>query len=622
MDDPRISSSIQNISHQEVGKRPGAVTGKEVGKAPTPEKLPVVRIVKKELVANEEVKDFTLILNRVPNSKNPGESRFQEVQGGEVWKVANGKVVGKEGGRYKVTISEEKKTEIAQTMLDGLKQRIIGEPGVSQQNAVKAASQPTQSEPVFLPDECFADDTKSSEVKVKEGLVPNISSSEQKGRQDPISEESITGKKTARDVKIQERKQPLDRLKDRISAYKEEIEYGKHEKKEVRKKQNEFVKGLKGVIKADPRISKETKKQILSEIKELEKSVKVGKVLKQSVPVASLKDIAKGPSEKFTPIGQVWKDNKEKLDSLFKLSGMKSDAEVDLTIDRKQEKVKVSELLFGDNGKSVTGLIEKVVRNADEATKDVSAFLESVSKKLKASGRSFDAGSIFKEFSNTFLDIQNANQESCKCLEKLFNKFSEEKIAPMVVLDSEGMESLKPEHQAWNALLDSKLKAIGMGDFVKERLELNKRFLEIAKSQGKNLDAKALDLLIKDAYVFAQKYSALYQKNQQALSRIRQEMGSPLPRFYTTAHPDYPGLVFENDEAKLVDDKSLNDLRDQFKAASGKDFYNDLKGFEKFVQGKGYKCTENANVIWKEPSAQAIAQGKAYQALLKDFMPK
>lgn len=340
------------------------------------------------------------------------------------------------------------------------------------------------------------------------------------------------------------------------------------------------------------------------------KEAKPKKVPKELIEaVDSMKAINSQAGSKFTGFASAWNTGRSALAKLYELSGSKQDAAVNLAVAGNDKPVLLKEFIQGQGPDFIGAKLQSCVDRGKRVEADPVAVIE----ELKQQTQKTESMALTRAFGSIFLTAQTINQEGCKTIDKLITQAMNKRIVPLALYDAEGGEALRPEQQAWNRRVQEKLSQLDLGDYVEERLSINKKIADILRSQGGKLTPQILNELLAEVDAFTTKWEKLSGEQKEALAKIREEMSTPLPRFYVTNHPGYPGLIFDQDEAQADAPK----LRNEALAAGIDDSKPEQKeAFRLFVQGKGYTLDEAGTVIWKTPSEAVIAQAEAWKKIL------
>ena len=343
------------------------------------------------------------------------------------------------------------------------------------------------------------------------------------------------------------------------------------------------------------------------------KPVKPKKVPAELAGVADMmKQINEQAGGKFASYVGPWNENREMLAKLYALSGSKPDAAVSLSVGGKEIPVPLKDFIAGQGTDFVGQKIQSAVDQGKKVETDPMSIIEEYKAKYAKDGKTASDMDLTKAFGAIFLSAQAVNQEACKVIDKMLTQAMNDKMVALALFDVEAGDELRPEQAAWNKKVEDKLAALGHGSYVSERLHINKQITTILRKQGSNLDAPLLKGLLTEVGAFIKKWEGMSSpENQAALAKVREEMGPPLPRFYVNNHPDFPGLIFDQDAAQA----NLAGLKDE--AAKEGIKTDDKEAVKAFVEKKGFKLDPSGSVAWKTPSEEAINKAHAWKKILE-----
>ncbi|CRX39248.1 RasGEF domain-containing protein [Estrella lausannensis] len=343
------------------------------------------------------------------------------------------------------------------------------------------------------------------------------------------------------------------------------------------------------------------------------KPVKPKKVPPELSGVADLmKQINEQAGGKFASFVGPWNDSREMLAKLHALSGSTPDATVSLSIGGKEIPVPLKDFIAGQGADFVGQKIQSAVDQAKRVETDPMSVIEEYRTKYAKEGKTASDMDLTKAFGALFLSAQAFNQEACKLIDKMLTQAMNDKMVALALFDVEAGDELRPEQAAWNKKVQEKLTALGHETWVQERLHINQQITTILRKQGSNLDAPLLKGLLAEVGAFIKKWEGMSSaENQAALAKVREEMGPPLPRFFVNNHPDYPGLIFDQDAAQA----NLAGLKDE--AAKEGIKSDDKEALKAFVESKGFKLDPSGSVAWKTPSEEAINKALSWKHLLQ-----
>ena len=315
----------------------------------------------------------------------------------------------------------------------------------------------------------------------------------------------------------------------------------------------------------------------------------------------------------------IWNEHKGDLAKLAALSDLSASATISLGAGGAvQNSVSTKEFLFGEGSNFIGNQLQAAVNYGSRINTEPEAVINELKQKIGQENP--DEMQLMKAFGAPLKAAAPMGLEACKAIDKMLTQAMNKKVVPLANYDAEGAEGLRPEYNAWNKRVDEKLTGLGFGDVVQARLDLSKRVADASRKQ--NISPEDTKQLLADVAKFTARLEEIANdpEAQKAMAQVREEMGTPLPRFFVNNHPNYPGLIFDQDQVQ----GDLPKLREEAAKAGinleedGKK-ENNFKGLKAFAKERGLILADGGFAVWKPPSKEAIAQAKVWKEKLGEI---